>query len=172
MTTRRKLWRTPVVRAKSVSEALGSGETAGPMAPGLVVGPPPKFGSAFADSVKGPPPGPFGAGFGPAGPPPGPIGVFAWTHPIAIGVSPNSIASLDGPPVPSDIRLKEDIAPVGESAAGFPLYTFRYRGQQGIYQGVMAQDVVKTRPDAVIVDKDGFYMVDYGKLGIEFQRIQ
>jgi hypothetical protein len=52
-----------------------------------------------------------------------------------------------------------------------PLYTFRYRGQQGLYQGVIAQDVLKARPDAVVVGADGFYLVDYAKLGIEFRRI-
>lgn len=156
MTTRRRHWRTPNVSVKSVSEALGAGETAGPMAPGLIAGPNPLF---------GPNPGPvLGPNRGPVfGPPPAPI---------EVALFPSRIAPLDGPPVPSDVRLKEDITPVGSSAGGFPLYTFRYRGQPGLYQGVMAQDVLKTRPDALIVDADGFYMVDYGKLGIEFRRIQ
>lgn len=202
MTTRRKHWQTPVMNAKSVSEVLGAGETAGPMAPGLVIGPPPKFGPpGTVDATMGPPAGPPTGSFGPefvtvlgptglsamaGGPPSGPpvfepapifgppdrLPDFGPPGAIAAVYGPPAFAALEGPPVPSDIRLKEDITSVGSSAEGFPLYTFRYRGQQGLYQGVMAQDVMKTRPDAVIVDEDGFYMVDYGKLGIEFRRVQ
>jgi hypothetical protein len=78
-----------------------------------------------------------------------------------------------GPTEPvSDARRKEDICQIGESASGIPLYHFRYRGQEGLYEGVMAQDLLQTRPDAVVVGPDGFYRVDYDKLGIEFRRLQ
>jgi hypothetical protein len=67
--------------------------------------------------------------------------------------------------------LKEDIRHVGTTAHDLPLYTFRYRGQAGIYEGVMAQDVLAVRPDAVTIGDDGFYRVDYTKLGIAFRRL-
>lgn len=79
---------------------------------------------------------------------------------------------VSGPPVPvSDIRLKEDVAVVGSTVHGLSLYTFRYRGQPELYEGVMAQDVIKVRPDAVLVGSDGFYRVDYARLGIECRLI-
>ena len=77
-----------------------------------------------------------------------------------------------GPVLPeSDARLKEEIQRVGTTAAGLPLYRFRYRGRPGLYEGVMAQDLLSTRPDAVAVGADGYYRVDYAKLGVEFRRL-
>ena len=62
----------------------------------------------------------------------------------------------------SDERLKEDIHKIGESDSGFPLYTFRYKweGPMSMHIGVMAQDVEKSRPEAVIHTPHGM-MVDY-----------
>ncbi len=67
----------------------------------------------------------------------------------------------------SDARLKTDIARVGETAGGLPLYQFRYIGEPTVYQGVMAQDVLCHRPDAISVMENGYMAVDYGKLGLE-----
>lgn len=72
---------------------------------------------------------------------------------------------------PSDVRLKTDIQRVGTAAHGLPLYTFRYIGEPGVYEGVMAQDVLGVMPAAVSVAEDGFYRVDYDLLGIEFRRL-
>ncbi len=176
----RKLWQKPLVKTKSVSEALGVGETAGPMAPGLlggIFGPPGSIAGssgddffAGAEAVSGPPT--RSSLSGPALGPSGRLPNFGPAGSIATLMGPPTFISSYGPPVQeSDIRLKEDIAPAGTSAKGFPLYTFRYRGREGVYQGVMAQDILKTRPDAVVVNDDGFYMVDYAKLGIEFRRV-
>jgi len=66
----------------------------------------------------------------------------------------------------SDIRLKENIVPVGEMD-GHRLYAFDYRDAQdgvGRQVGVMAQEVMQTRPDAVLRRADGMLMVDYAKL--------
>ena len=77
-----------------------------------------------------------------------------------------------GPQLPaSDVRLKEDVRRVGTTAHDLPLYTFKYRGQSGTYEGVMAQDVLAVRPDAVVEAADGFYRVNYAKLGIEMRRL-
>jgi hypothetical protein len=72
----------------------------------------------------------------------------------------------------SDIRLKTDIHRIGTTVLGLPLYTFQYRNQVGAYVGVMAQDVLKVEPSAVSIGADGYYRVDYGKLGIAMERIQ
>lgn len=65
----------------------------------------------------------------------------------------------------SDVRLKQDVQPLG-AAAGLPLYAFKYLDDDTEYVGVMAQDVLKVRPDAVSAGPDGFYRVNYAKLGI------
>jgi hypothetical protein len=72
----------------------------------------------------------------------------------------------------SDIRLKTSIHRIGTTVLGLPLYTFKYRNKPGIYAGVMAQDVLKVKPSAVSIGTNGYYMVDYSKLGIAMERIQ
>ena len=72
----------------------------------------------------------------------------------------------------SDIRLKTNIHRVGTTVMNLPLYSFEYRGKHGTYIGVMAQDVLKVEPSAVSVGDDGFYRVDYQKLGIDMLQVQ
>jgi hypothetical protein len=68
----------------------------------------------------------------------------------------------------SDIRLKQDIVPLGRLDNGIGLYRFRYKGgDRTIYVGVMAQEVRKILPSAVSRDRDGYLLVDYDRLGIE-----
>lgn len=63
----------------------------------------------------------------------------------------------------SDRRLKEDIHRVGKTDDGLPVYTYRYKGDQTVHMGVMAQDVEKVKPNAV--HKVGKYKaVDYGAI--------
>ena len=69
----------------------------------------------------------------------------------------------------SDRRLKRDVTPLCETANGIQLYSFRYLHDSTLYVGVMAQDLLTTHPDAVIVAADGYYRVDYAQLGIRFQ---
>ncbi len=61
---------------------------------------------------------------------------------------------------PSDMRLKEDIAPVGQLFDGTPVYRYRYKGAPAYHIGLMAQDVEERAPDAVIAI-DGYKAVDY-----------
>jgi len=66
----------------------------------------------------------------------------------------------------SDERLKRDIQFIG-TENGFNTYEFRYIWGTQRYKGVMAQEVMKTKPQAV--DKlFGIYRVDYDELGVEF----
>ena len=75
-----------------------------------------------------------------------------------------------GSSVMSDIRTKENIHKVGELPNGISIFTFSYKPAfkdehgHGEYVGVMAQDVEKVIPDAVIQREDGYKMVDYGKV--------
>lgn len=86
---------------------------------------------------------------------------------VAPGASCQIICALQT----SDRRLKTEITNTGRLANGFPIYEFGYRDQPGRYLGVMAQDVLETRPDAVIERDDGYLMVDYAKLGISPVRV-
>ena len=71
----------------------------------------------------------------------------------------------------SDARLKTDITRVGATPGGLPLYQFRYIGQSTVYEGVMAQDVLSFRPDAVVTGAFGYMLVDYDKLGLTMRVI-
>ncbi len=68
----------------------------------------------------------------------------------------------------SDIRLKADIEPMGQRN-GHNWYSFRYVWEDPgtVHEGVMAQEVMQTRPDAVSTHPMGFYVVDYAALGLE-----
>jgi len=67
----------------------------------------------------------------------------------------------------SDQRLKEDVKLVGKSPSGINIYSFKYKHTDGTYEGVMAQEV----PWARTMTNTGFYMVDYGKVDVEFRRL-
>ena len=69
----------------------------------------------------------------------------------------------------SDIRLKRDIAQVGEVDNGIGLYRYRYLWSDTIYVGVMAQEVAAVKPEAVQRGADGYMRVDYGHLGLRLQ---
>lgn len=64
----------------------------------------------------------------------------------------------------SDKRLKENIRRIGRTDGGLPVYTYNYIGDSQRQMGVMAQDVEKVDPSAVIEHSSGFKMVDYSKV--------
>ena len=65
----------------------------------------------------------------------------------------------------SDRRLKQHVKRVGALPNGLPLYSFRYKWGGPTFVGVMAQDVLRVMPDAVVTDPEGFYRVKYEMLG-------
>lgn len=75
-----------------------------------------------------------------------------------------------GNPQPSDRRLKTDIAWLG-MRDGQAIYRYRYRGSPAVFEGVMAQEVRLSRPDAVLERSNGILAVDYGRLGMELRRV-
>jgi hypothetical protein len=81
---------------------------------------------------------------------------------IAGGVK-NIVSSLD--PLKSflnwsDRRLKDDISQVGTLFDGTPVYGYRYKGAPAYHIGLMAQDVERINPGAVI-EINGYKAVDY-----------
>lgn len=73
----------------------------------------------------------------------------------------------------SDRRIKKNIHFVGtHGPTGLPLYEFEYRFLPGArYIGVMADDVEKRYPDAVVETKYGIKAVNYEVLGIEMLEV-
>lgn len=90
--------------------------------------------------------------------------------PTNSGTSSGSGSSFgfDGGVKFSDSRIKENIEPIG-TESGWPVYAFNYIGDAQRYIGVMAQDVEKMQPDAVM-EINGIKAVDYSKIGVEFRR--
>lgn len=72
----------------------------------------------------------------------------------------------------SDRRMKQDIVRIGDHPSGFGLYLFSYlpawRDQcgHGRHFGVMADEVEKIVPEAVVVRPNGYRAVYYDMLGI------
>jgi Chaperone of endosialidase len=71
----------------------------------------------------------------------------------------------------SDIRLKEDIRRVGTNHLGLGVYQYRYKGMDGVYEGVMAQEVEILHPGAIKPLPQGYKAVDYASLGLTLRRI-
>ena len=69
----------------------------------------------------------------------------------------------------SDIRLKKNIVPRG-ARNGHRIYEFSYLGSPARWLGVMAQDVMKYMPQAVMRMANGFLAVDYSQLGFDMER--
>src|SRR5690348_18515434 len=69
----------------------------------------------------------------------------------------------------SDRRLKRDVVKIAQLDNGLGLYRYRYRGSEQRYVGVMAQEVAKIRPDAVVRAPDGYLRVNYPRLGLHLQ---
>lgn len=75
---------------------------------------------------------------------------------------------------PSDIDLKTNIKFENKIINNLPIYSYEYKNSKygvGRFEGVMAQDVEKTYPEAVGISPEGYKMVDYSKIGIEFRRV-
>jgi hypothetical protein len=69
----------------------------------------------------------------------------------------------------SDVALKHDIVLLGHLDNGLGLYRFAYNGSNQVYVGVLAQEVQRVAPEAVVRGHDGYLRVYYDKLGLRFQ---
>lgn len=80
----------------------------------------------------------------------------------------SNVASRIHLPTVSDIRLKRDVAEVGQLPDGLHLYRFRYLWSDTVYVGVMAQEALAIEPKAVVRGQDGYLRVDYDRIGFKF----
>lgn len=62
----------------------------------------------------------------------------------------------------SDRRLKSEIKRIGTHPIGVGLYEYNIDGRRE--RGVMAQELLLVKPEAVVMGDDGFYRVNYGML--------
>ena len=69
-------------------------------------------------------------------------------------------------------RLKKNIQIIGQSNSGLNIYIFKYKNPNkhgfGLFQGVMSDEVL---PEATYVNSDGFDIVDYNKIDVEFKQV-
>lgn len=79
-----------------------------------------------------------------------------WTTALGLGMLGSSL-------FPSDERIKENIAKVGELNDGQNVYSYNYKGDRTPQIGLLAQEVERVRPDAVGEFAGGIKGVDYGK---------
>jgi len=66
----------------------------------------------------------------------------------------------------SDVRLKDNVELVGKSPSNINIYSFNYKGSKDKYEGVLAQEVLWAS-----TEHDGYLMVDYSKLDVDFRRL-
>ena len=66
----------------------------------------------------------------------------------------------------SDIRLKENVELIGKSPSNINIYKFNYKNNSTVYQGTMAHEV----PWASVKHANGYMMVDYDKVDVEFKK--
>jgi hypothetical protein len=66
----------------------------------------------------------------------------------------------------SDCRLKRDVMLLARLDNGIGIYRYRYPWSDTVYVGVMAQEVARIVPDAVMQASDGYFRVNYARLGL------
>nr|WP_236773356.1 tail fiber domain-containing protein [Agrobacterium tumefaciens] len=64
----------------------------------------------------------------------------------------------------SDRRLKRNIKRIGRLSNGLNVYRYRYLWGKEVHVGLMADEVRRVVPDAVVKHATGFDMVDYSKV--------
>jgi hypothetical protein len=75
------------------------------------------------------------------------------------------------PPTGSSRLLKENIFKVGKSPTGINIYSFNYIGQIQRYIGVIAEELIPTRPEALAVMPGGHLGVHYDLIDVDFKAI-
>jgi len=76
-------------------------------------------------------------------------------------------------PVKSDINFKENIKLVGKSESGLNIYEFNYKDEDGLYEGVIANELIGTQfENSISYDADGYLIVDYYKIDVQFKKIK
>jgi len=76
-----------------------------------------------------------------------------------------------GSALASDRKLKKNIKLIKKSPKGYNVYSFEYKNKkhgEGVFQGVMADEIPK---EFTIKNSEGYSMVNYSNLDVEFKRI-
>ncbi len=75
--------------------------------------------------------------------------------------------------VKSDIAHKENIKLIGKSNGGINIYQYTYKGEDGLYEGVMGNELIGTAFEHALMinPEDGLLMVDYNKIDVQFKKI-
>jgi len=87
------------------------------------------------------------------------------------GARMQMLGNLGGAVIASDKTLKENIIKVGKSALGFNIYEFNYLWSPKRFRGVIAQEVQKIKPTAVLANIFGHLLVDYSKLDVNMEQV-
>jgi len=132
------------------SAGLGTATT-GLSVPGVSVAPPPIFAAAQASGSDS-------------------ANRYA-TDMQGYGARMNMIGNIAGGAAASDKTLKENIVKVGQSPSGFNVYEWNYLWSPERFRGVIAQEVQKIKPQAVLSNIFGHLLVDYSKLDVNMERI-
>ena len=88
---------------------------------------------------------------------------------LGLGIAGIGAAGQAGMSMPnffSDVRLKDNVELVGKSPSNINIYSFNYKGSKDKYEGVLAQEVLWAS-----TEHDGYLMVDYSKLDVDFRRL-
>jgi hypothetical protein len=73
----------------------------------------------------------------------------------------------------SDMRYKENLVLTGKSPSGLNIYQFNYKEEEGLMEGVIAQELIGTEfENALSQNEEGFYLVDYNMIDVEFKKIK
>jgi hypothetical protein len=71
----------------------------------------------------------------------------------------------------SDARLKENVLHIGTAPSGISIYEWNYKWSKQRYRGVIAQDVLNFKPEAVVTMEPGFLGVNYGLIDVSMEPI-
>ena len=102
------------------------------------------------------------------------IGMGAQMHSARMGMFGQiigGVASGVGAAKGSDRKLKKNIEYKFNSPSGLPVYNFEYidaKHGSGVHQGVMSDEVPR---EAVIMHPDGYEMVNYSMLDVDFKKL-
>ena len=103
------------------------------------------------------------------------IGMASQMHSARVGAIAGAAGSIlggvAGNATLSDRKLKKNIEYKFDSPSGLPVYNFEYidaKHGSGVYQGVMANEAPR---EAVIMHPDGYEMVNYSMLDVNFKKL-
>ena len=73
--------------------------------------------------------------------------------------------------IASSLQLKDNIVKIGDSLEGHGIYKFNYTGYDKTYVGVIAEEVQKTKPEAVATLPNGHLGVNYNLIDVQFKEV-